>query len=604
MNGAAGEERRGTNYAFVPPIAAYDSLAEWERRREFLETQIRVAAGIYPEPPRTPLNPVLTGETRIEGARIQNVYFESLPGFYATGNLYSPLEMDGPAPGILCPHGHAANGRFEDTEKFSVVARCVTLARHGNVVFSPDMAGVNDSMQLPHHYETDRAYLWGISLLGLQLWNSIRSLDYLESLESVDADRLACVGASGGGTQTFLLAAVDRRVSVSVPVVMVSASMQGGCVCENAPLLRIGANNVEIAAMAAPRPQRLVSATGDWTKNTPEVEYPAIREIYRLYGAEERIDYRHVDAGHNFNLESRLAVYEWMERWLRREGGSDRWVEAPYALPPKEERRVFPSGLPEGTLTEEAAVDRMIVDRASREIRDRRVLRTLYERALSVELDRTSGAAPVEPGSGADEAQIGVNGAERVSARLHAPPEGGSDGRLLLVEGAPGAFEAAPFLERGFRVLTFDARYAFQGERPRHDLTFNLSDAAQSVQNVLAVCAYAAGVSDRLFLLGRLWSALALPYLDDAERVLLQMEGIERSDRFFERECFIPCVRLAGDLASAAALRAPHSLRAHGVEDPSPYARVAEAYAELGASDALYGSPESASLTDMLAYFS
>src|SRR6185503_17658721 len=122
--------------------------------------------------------------------------------------------------------------------------------------------------------------LWNISLMGLQTWNSIRALDFLESLRDVDKKRLACTGESGGGTQTFMLGAIDDRLAAQVPVVMVSSTMQGGCLCENAPGLRVQYYNVEIAAAAAPRPQLLVSAKGDWTTKTMEVEGPDIERVY------------------------------------------------------------------------------------------------------------------------------------------------------------------------------------------------------------------------------------------------------------------------------------------------------------------------------------
>src|SRR5204863_6299432 len=121
-----------------------------------------------------------------------------------------------------------------------------------------------------------------ISLMGFQLWNSIRAVDFLEELADVDKTRIAITGASGGGTQTFLLGAVDDRLAAQAPVVMVSHTMQGGCGCENMPGLRVEFSNMEIAAGAAPRPQILVAATGDWTKTTLTVEGPAIGRVYEL----------------------------------------------------------------------------------------------------------------------------------------------------------------------------------------------------------------------------------------------------------------------------------------------------------------------------------
>ena len=146
------------------------------------------------------------------------------------------------------------------------------------------MVGFNDTVQTPHSFRGWEEDLWSFNPMGLQLWNSIRAVDYLQSLPGVEARRIAVTGASGGGTQTFLLAAVDDRVGYAAPVNMVSAYMQGGDPCEEAPGLRLDTFNVEIAAMMAPRPMLLVSSTRDWTRHTPVEEFPEIRRIYELYG--------------------------------------------------------------------------------------------------------------------------------------------------------------------------------------------------------------------------------------------------------------------------------------------------------------------------------
>jgi hypothetical protein len=151
--------------------------------------------------------------------------------------------------------------------------------------------------------------LWSFGPLGLQLWNSMRVADYLLSLPEVDPARLGMTGASGGGSQTFLLAAVDDRIRATAPVNMVSFIMQGGCDCENAPGLRIGTNNVEVASVTAPRPMLMVSATGDWTKNMLEEELPAVESVYKLYGAADKVSAVRIDAPHNYNQRSRAAVY-------------------------------------------------------------------------------------------------------------------------------------------------------------------------------------------------------------------------------------------------------------------------------------------------------
>ena len=96
------------------------------------------------------------------------------------------------------------------------------------------------------------------------MWNAVRAVDFLLTLPDVDPARIGVNGASGGGTQSLLLSAIDDRIAVSVPTVMVSGNMQGGCICENAGLLRLGTNNIELTALTAPRPLAEVAAN-DWT---------------------------------------------------------------------------------------------------------------------------------------------------------------------------------------------------------------------------------------------------------------------------------------------------------------------------------------------------
>ena len=219
-------------------MGSYRDREEWLQRKESLRKQILVAAGLWPQPQKTPLNSQIFDRLDRDGYSIEKAYFESYPGFFVTGNLYRPIGKTGPFPGVLSPHGHWAYGRLENSELCSVPARCINLAKQGYVVFSYDMVGYNDSQQVDHRYLKEREELWGFGSLGLHLWNSIRCVDFLESLPEVDKARLGCTGASGGGTQTFLLTAVDDRIAVSAPVNMISAHMQGGDVCENAPNLK------------------------------------------------------------------------------------------------------------------------------------------------------------------------------------------------------------------------------------------------------------------------------------------------------------------------------------------------------------------------------
>ncbi|MGC8846488.1 MAG: alpha/beta hydrolase family protein, partial [Candidatus Hydrogenedens sp.] len=332
------EIRRNTDTVFTMPH--FENLQDWESFAKYLRRTISIACGLFPEQEKCSLNAKIFDKFQGDGFTVEKVYFESFPGFYVTGNLYRPVK-EGKHPGVLCPHGHWKEGRFENSNIGSVPGRCITMARMGFVVFSYDMVGYNDSQQLPHNWGTNLLKLWAIHPCAIQLWNSIRSLDFLQTLPDIDPEQIACTGASGGGTQTFLLFSVEPRVKVSAPVNMISCSMQGGCICENAPLIRRNASNMEIGALMAPRPMILVCATGDWTRATPRVEYPAIRSIYKLYGKDTNLEYQQVNAEHNYNKESREAVYRFFGKQFFPQQNWEQFSEPDFEIPPKESLRVF-----------------------------------------------------------------------------------------------------------------------------------------------------------------------------------------------------------------------------------------------------------------------
>ena len=271
-----------------------------------------VTLGLWPLLPKTPLSPHVFGKAVRDGYTIEKVVLTTLPGFTLSGNLYRPAKSSGRIPGLLCPHGHWEDGRVNP----EVQQRCIRWAKLGAVVFMYDMVGYNDSKPFTHEFLNDRLRHWGYSLTTLQTWNSIRALDWISSLPDVDPSRIGCTGESGGGTQTFLLTALDQRIKVAAPVVMVSDSFQGGCVCENAAGLRHGTDNVEIAALAAPRPMIMVGASGDWTAKTMTNAFPTIRGVYSLIGSTDRLEAKVFDFPHNYNQTTRNAVYEFMGRWL------------------------------------------------------------------------------------------------------------------------------------------------------------------------------------------------------------------------------------------------------------------------------------------------
>ena len=157
------------------------------------------------------------------------------------------------------------------------------------------------------------------SIFGLQTWNSVRALDFLETLPDVDPKRIAVTGGSGGGTQTIMICAIDDRPIAAFPNGMVSSSMQGGCTCENASLLRIGTGNVELAGLFAPKPQGMTAAN-DWTKEmlVPGKGFPELKKLYTLYGKPDHVlceDLLHFP--HNYNFVTRGIMYRWFNKHLR-----------------------------------------------------------------------------------------------------------------------------------------------------------------------------------------------------------------------------------------------------------------------------------------------
>lgn len=293
----------------------WNDKATWEKRAEVIRQgileglQIDKMSGI-----RDNFNPIISEPVKVngyietDGYIVQNIAIESFPGFYITGNLYRPKSAGGKHPAILSPHGHWFDRRFsEEMQK-----RCATLARMGAIVFAYDMIGYGESLQVDHNIS--------IALL-LQTWNSKRVLEYLLSRPDVDSEKIGMTGASGGATQTFVFTAIDDRVKVSVPAVQVSAHFFGGCSCESGmPIHKSDhhqTNNVEIAALFAPKPTLLISDGADYTHNTPRIEYPYIQKVYALYNAEHKIENAHFPQQvHDYGYDKRVVMYNFFGQHL------------------------------------------------------------------------------------------------------------------------------------------------------------------------------------------------------------------------------------------------------------------------------------------------
>jgi len=294
--------------------AKHQTLAAWNELTAHTRKHILKGAKLEQMPEKTPLNPIVHSERKFDGYTVSNVALETMPGFFSTGNLYVPTNAKKPYPIVLCPHGHFRDeeGNLNGRSRNSMQIRCAILAKMGAVVFAIDQVGAGDSQQTKHHDPLS---------LPLQIWNNIRTLDYLTTLKDVDTSRIGVTGASGGGSQTMQMGAIDPRVSVVCPVVMMASNYDGGCVCESGlPIFNSEhheTNLTHMGAMAAPRPQLVISCGADWTVHTPEIEYPYLKSVYGLFGAGYKVDNLHLqNEEHSYGPSKRKGMYPFFAKHL------------------------------------------------------------------------------------------------------------------------------------------------------------------------------------------------------------------------------------------------------------------------------------------------
>lgn len=331
----------------------YPDKNAWEERADNIRKCMLKGMGFEVMPDKTPLNPIVRQKRIYDGYTVENVAFESFPGFFCVGNLYKPEPMGAePHAAIIRFHGHGEFGRYEE----GFQRHCGTLARMGAVVLGISMVGYNDSTQYPHKSKVTMA---------LQLWNGIRAIDFLTGLEGVDVNNIGVTGESGGGTQTFQLAAIDPRVKVSIPVVMVSATFFGGCSCESGMPIHVSSKhdtcNVELAAMHAPKPLLIISDGKDWTQNVPVLEFPYIKSVYESYNKLDNVKNVHLALeGHDYGPSKRNASYEFFVQHFKLD--KTKLAEEKITVESPEALAVFNDSFsyPEHALSDHSDIERLI----------------------------------------------------------------------------------------------------------------------------------------------------------------------------------------------------------------------------------------------------
>jgi dienelactone hydrolase len=651
-----------------------DTKGEWEARRKAVREQILVATGLWPLPEKTPLNAVVHGKIDRDGYTVEKVFFASMPGHYVSGNLYRPKGKSGKLPGVLCPHGHWANGRFFDAgdkeakrqmekkdektpaaEKtpagahFHLQARCAQLARMGCVVFHYDMVGNADSTAIPHAsgFADAEAELRLQSAMGLQTWNSLRSLDFLTSLPDVDPHRIGVTGASGGGTQTFILCGIDDRPAVAFPAVMVSTEMQGGCVCENCSYLRQRTGNVEFAGLFAPKPLGMTGAH-DWTLHIEERGFPELKALYRLYGADDRVMAKcFPEFGHNYNQVSREVMYNWFNKHLGL-GVPGVVAEQPFEPIPPKELSVYDAEHPRPKDSLDAARLRQMMTAASdKQIaalrpKDAKGLddyRHVVGTALRVMIGDTLPKADQVEETRAGDLQtadgyrwrrffLGRKGAREQVPAVGILPDGFDGtvvvwvhpkGKASLFDGTRLTPAARQIVDRKAAILAIDAfdtgeltpdkPLAVNAKFAGYTFGYNRPVLAQRVHDVLTAVAYAKGheKTKSVHLVGwegaGPWVLLARGLCGDAvERTAADRDGFRFEEvRSTADERLLPGALKYGGLPALAALAAPGELfeHNHGADSGGWLQAV---YNAAGAADKLADHADKQSPEKVLAW--
>jgi cephalosporin-C deacetylase-like acetyl esterase len=340
-------------------LADVHSLEDWTSRRDEYRRQLAEMLGLDPLPPRTDLKAVVTGKHETQWFTVENLHFQSRPGLYVTGNLYVPKNLDKAAPAVLyvCGHSQVKKNGVSYGNKTAYQHHGGWFARNGYVCLTIDTLQLGEIEGLHHGTYREGMWWWnsrGYTPAGVEAWNCVRALDYLQSRPEVDGERLGVTGRSGGGAYSWWIAALDERIKVAVPVAgitdlenhVVDGCVEGHCDC----MFMVNTyrwDYPQVAALVAPRPLLIANTDSDgiFPLNGVERLHAKVRGIYRLYGADDQLGLQISPGRHKDTQELQVAAFRWFNRFLKGDGES--LVEntgVRYFTP--EELQVFRDGLP------------------------------------------------------------------------------------------------------------------------------------------------------------------------------------------------------------------------------------------------------------------
>ncbi len=322
-------------------LADIHTLQDWESRRATYHQQLMEMLGLSPLPEKTPLKPVITGRVEHPEFTVEKIHFQSRPGLYVTGSLYLPKEIKEPLPAILyvCGHGRVKQGDISLGNKSAYQHHGGWFARNGYVCLTIDTLQLGE-IEGTHHGtfgvrngegKYNQMWWWnsaGYTPAGVEAWNCIRALDYLQSRKEVDGDRLGVTGRSGGGAYSWWIAAIDERIKAAVPVAgitdltnhVVDGCVAGHCDC----MYMVNTyrwDYAQVAALVAPRPLLISNTDKDRIFPLEGVVrlHSQVRDIYRLYGKDDHLGLQITEGPHLDTQELHIHAFVWFDRFLKKE---------------------------------------------------------------------------------------------------------------------------------------------------------------------------------------------------------------------------------------------------------------------------------------------
>ncbi|HUG17906.1 MAG TPA: acetylxylan esterase, partial [Planctomycetaceae bacterium] len=314
-------------------LADVRTKEDWENKKPEYRRQLFEMLGLDPLPERTPLHETITGTIEHEEFLVEKLHFQSRPGLYVTGNLYRPKNMTGKLPAILyvCGHGRVKKDGISYGNKASYQHHGGWFARNGYVCLIIDTLQLGEIEGIHHGTYNHNMWWWnsrGYTSAGVEAWNCIRALDYLQSREEVDPERIGVTGRSGGGAYSWWIAALDERIKAAVPVAgitslhnhVVDGTVEGHCDC----MFMVNTYRWDfplVAALVAPRPLLISNSDKDRIFPLEGVidVYSKTRRIYDLYGARDRLGLQITEGPHKDTQELRIHAFHWMNRFLKDE---------------------------------------------------------------------------------------------------------------------------------------------------------------------------------------------------------------------------------------------------------------------------------------------